>query len=176
MTPITFTLTPEDMLAGNRLAIRRYVRKGVPRFSLGLLIAAIGVTLLAYVFNPQPIAVVAKLFAKILALYMAVAAAMIVYVVFVAPRQRAKKNIAQMPALSRPQTVEWNETTITFTSENGNAAIPLTDLHQWSANDTLLILYPADHIFYLIPKYYIEDMADWDRLIAAIRRAGIKQI
>jgi hypothetical protein len=176
VTPITFTLTLDDMLAANRLAMQRYVRKGLPKFSLAVVVTALVVTLIAYAFNPKPMAVAGALFARIVALYVGVAAVGVAYVLFVAPRLRAKKNMAQMPALSRAQTMEWDETTITFSSDTGHMTVPLTDVHQWAANETVLILYPADHLFYCIPRQYVTDKTSWDRLITAIRRAGITSI
>lgn len=176
MTPITFTLTHDDVLAGNRLAIRRTVRKGAPRIALVLLLVAIGVTLIAYASNPQPVSVVAELFVKIVAIYLAVTGFGILYLGLIAPRQRARKNIAQMPAISREQTMAWDDTSITFSSEIGQATIPLRDMHQWAMDETMLLLYPADHLFYFISRRYVADPADWDSLISTLRAAGIKQI
>jgi hypothetical protein len=176
MTPINFTLTADDVLAGNRLAIRRSVRKGAPRFGLAILAMTGGITMLAYAIDPQPIADVAELFIKVAALYTVVAIVLLAFLLLVMPRLRAKKNIAQMPALSRQQTVSWDDTGIAFASDYGNATIPFVDLYQWAADDQMLILYPADHLFYFVSRQIVTDSADWDRLIAAIKRAGIKQI
>jgi hypothetical protein len=85
VTPITFTLTPADMLAANRLAMQRYVRKGLPKVSLAVVVTALAVTLVAYAFNPQPLGVAGALFARIVALYVGVAAVGVAYVLFVAP-------------------------------------------------------------------------------------------
>ena len=176
MTPIAFTLTQADILAGNRLAIRRSVRKGLVKFALIVLGIALGITVFVYAMNPQPLAAVAELFAKILAVYSGVGAAIILILLFVMPKQRAKKNIAQMRALSREQTVAWDDTTIAFTSGYGNAQVPFADLYRWAADDGIVIIYPADHLFYMIPERVFASQSDRDTLIAALEASTVPRI
>ncbi len=180
MTPIAFTLTEADMLAGNRLAIRRSVRKGAPRYALAVVAISLGVTLIACALQPRDFADVAFLFGKIFAIYIALAFVLAILVLFFAPKQRAKKNFKQMPALRKGQTVAWDGTSIAFTSEYGNATIPLAELHQWAAddgaNDGIVILYPADHLFYMLPARVFTTEADRDALIAALEASPVARI
>jgi YcxB-like protein len=176
MTPIPFTLTEADMLAGNRLAIRRYIRNGALRFVIGVIAVSAGVTMIAFAFAPRPFADAMTLFAEILAIYTALAIALGVFIVFVAPKQRAKKNFKQMPALRRGQSVVWDDAAIAFTSEYGNASIPFADLHQWAADDEIVIIYPADHLFYMLPARVFATEGDRDALIAALEASPVKRI
>ncbi len=176
MTPIAFTLTEADMLTGNQLAMRRYIRKGAPRFALGVIAVSAGVTMIAFAFAPRPLADVMTLFAQILAIYVALAIALGLFIIFVAPKQRARKNFNQMPALRRGQTVMWDDAAIGFTSEYGSVSIPFADLHQWAADDDVVILYPADHLFHMLPARVFETSADRDRLIAALEASPVKRI
>jgi hypothetical protein len=176
MTPIAFTLTEADMLAGNTLAIRRYVRKGAPRYALAIVLVSFGVTAIAYAFSPRPFEGVVTLFLGLLVLYTVLAVVLALFIVFIAPRQRAKKNYTQMPALRKGQTVVWDETSIAFTSDYGNASIPFADLHQWAANDDIVIIYPADHLFYMLASRVFTSPADRASLIAALEASGVKRI
>jgi len=176
VTPIAFTLSESDVLAGNRLAMRRSVRKGLPRFALILIMIALGITLFAYAMNSQPLPIVAILFAKVFAIYSAVGGVIMLILLFVMPKQRAKKNMAQMPALGREQMVAWDNTTIAFTSHYGNVQVPFADLHQWAADDGIVIIYPADHLFHMIPERLFNAPSDRDGLIAALEASGVKRI
>jgi hypothetical protein len=176
MTPVSFTLTSEDMIAGNRLALRRYLKKGAPRYALGVLLAAVGVTLIAYAFRAQALDRMVVVFLEILAIYAALAILLIVFLLFVAPHQRAKKNFKQMPALSREQTVSWDEGEIAFTSKYGSVSIPYGDLHQWAADEELVILYPADHLFHMLPSRVFQSETDRTALISALKNNAVKRI
>ncbi len=176
MTPIAFTLTLDDMLAGNKLAIRRYVRKSSLKFAVGIIAVSLGVTLIAYAARPQPFGDVAVLFAEILAIYAVLALVICVAVLFLAPQQRAKKNFKQLPALSREQSVSWDDEAIAFTSSYGNVSFPIADMHQWAADDGIVILYPADHLFYMLPSRGFENGGDRERLIAALERSPVPRI
>jgi hypothetical protein len=174
--PIAFTLTYDDILAGNTLAIRRSLRKAAPRYALGLTIAAMGVSVIAFAIKPSSFAELLLLFGKIFALYIILAAAIFLLAILFTPKLRAKKNMKQMRALTYDQTVAWDETSISFSSDYGNARIPIIDLHQWSANDGIVIIYPADHLFYMIPSRVFADRSDWDSLITALQNSKVQRI
>jgi hypothetical protein len=176
MTPIAFTLTEADMLAGNRLAIRRYARKGVVKFALWVIAISLAVSLFAFAMATRPFVDALLLFAKILGIYTAIGLIILVIILTVTPKQRAKKNFKQMPALSRGQTVSWDDTVISFASEYGNASIPLAELYQWAADGEIVIVYPADHLFYMLPARVFEAPGDRERLIATLEASGVKRI
>ncbi len=176
MTPIPFTLTEADVVAGNRLAIHRSSRKAAPKLVFWLLALTIGVTLFAYVMRPQPLDRVAQLFGQILAIYVGVAIVVGIIVLYWMPKQRARANMAQMRTLSRAQSVAWTNDTISFTADYGHATIPLADLRQWAADPEIIILYPADHLFYMIPRCAFEQQADWDNLMSVFEQSTVPRI
>jgi anthranilate synthase component II len=180
MTPVAFTLTANDMVAGNRLAVRRYVRKGAVKFAIAVVIVSLAVSVFAFGMRTRPVADALLLFGKIFATYAVIAIVFTLGVLFIMPKRRATKNFRQMPALSREQAVSWDETSITFNSTYGNAIIPLAELHQWAAddraNDGIVIIYPADHLFYMLPARVFATPSDRERLIAALEASGIKRI
>ena len=176
MTPIAFTLTEADMVAGNRLAIRRSLRKLALRELLVVIAIPLGITMLTYAIQPKPFADVLMLFVKLLGVFIALAVVFTLVLIFLMPKQRARKNFRQMPALRRSQSVNWDATSITFTSDYGNASIPLADLHQWAADDEIVIIYPADHLFYMLPSRVFGDRRDWDSLIAALEASPVLRI
>jgi hypothetical protein len=164
------------MLAGNRLAIRRYVRKASPKFAIGIIAISLGVTLIAYAARPQPFGDVLLLFGEILAIYAVLALVIGLALLFLAPHQRAKKNFKQIPALSREQTVSWDDASISFISGYGNVSFPIADMHQWAADDGIVILYPADHIFYMLPSRVFENERDRESLMAALERSPVPRL
>ena len=176
MTPVAFTLTLDDMIAGNRLAIRRSVRKGAPKFALWIVIISVAISLFAFGMRTRPLADALILFGKIFAIYAAIGIVIALIIVFIMPKQRAKKNFTQMPALRRDQTVSWDDTSIAFASDYGNARLPFADLHRWSAGGGIVILYPADHLFYILPNRIFANNDDRDNLIAALEGSLVPQI
>jgi hypothetical protein len=176
MTPVPFTLTHDDLVAGNALAIRRSLRKAAPRYAMALALAALGVTLIAFAIKPQPIADTAILFVKIFAIYWALTILIFLLAIFVAPKLRANKNGKQMPALTRDQSVSWDETAMSFASHYGSTRVPLTDFYQWAANDGIVIIYPADHLFYMLPKRIFSDHHDWDNLVSVLQNSKVPRI
>ncbi len=176
MTPVTFTLTLDDMIAGNRLAIRRYVRKGAAKFAFATFIISLAVCLIAFGMKVRPFSEALILFGKIFAIYAGLGVLFAVVILFSMPKQRARKNFAQMPSLSRDQTVSWDDATIAFTSGYGNANIPLAELHRWAADDGIVIIYPADHLFYMLPARVFEGEGHRLGLISALERSSVLRI
>ncbi len=176
MTPTAFTLTLDDMVAGNQLAFRRYGRKAMPRYILVMIAISLGVTLIAYAAVPRPLPEILQLFGEIFGVYAALSVVLFLFVLLVMPKQRAKKNFKQMPALSREQTVSWDSASIAFASEYGNARIPLAELYQWAADDEIVIIYPADHLFYMLPRRVFANGDDRDRLIGALESSLVRRI
>ena len=176
MTPVSFTLTLDDMIAGNRLAYRRYGRKVMARYVLAMVGISLGVTLIAYAAAPRSLAEILLLFGKIFSVYAVLSVVLILCVLFLLPKQRAKKNFNQMPALRREQSVSWDDASIAFMSEYGNARIPFAELYQWAADDGIVIIYPADHLFYMLPQRVFVNGDDRDRLIGALESSLVRRI
>ena len=89
---------------------------------------------------------------------------------------RVRKNMRQISALSREQHLTWTETGFEIESSQGNTRFPYDEIHQWAANDTSVILYPADHLFFAFPKRIFESEAQASEFLAALESSPAKRI
>lgn len=67
---------------------------------------------------------------------------------------RARKAFDQHKALSAPVNVTIREDGLFFDRERSSGLLLWSEILKWRTSDDLILLYPADHIFHLIPRHF----------------------
>jgi len=85
---------------------------------------------------------------------MSAVAAYLVLWLFVFIPWRAKRSYKQYKALSEPVSVEVRDDGLFFKRENGEGLLPWSHIVKWRQNKKLLLLYPTNNVFHLIPHHF----------------------
>jgi len=72
---------------------------------------------------------------------------------------RARRAFTQYKALSEPVTITLQDDGLCFEREHGNGILPWSQIVKWKGSRDLFLLYPADHIFHLVPRHFFESEA-----------------
>ena len=67
---------------------------------------------------------------------------------------RAKKIYRQYKALSESVSVEVRDDGLFFKRSNGEGLVPWSHIVKWRQSKKLLLLYPANNIFHLVPSHF----------------------
>ena len=70
---------------------------------------------------------------------------------------RARRTFREYKALSEPFSMEVRDDGLFFERQNGSGLVPWGHLVKWRANSSLVLLYPARNLFYLVPKHCFPD-------------------
>jgi len=144
------TLTEQDYVAAQFLHLRP---RPVLAFVGVLLIAAYGLVLF---LSPSP-------WTFGIAAYLVVS--FLVYMPW-----KAKRNFRQYAALSEPVFVEVRSDGIHFKRQNGEGLLPWAHVRKWRHNQRLLLLYPANNIFHLIPVHFFSSQSVYAEFIEEVRK------
>lgn len=87
---------------------------------------------------------------------------------------RARKQFNQISFLKREQKLSWNAQKLFFQSDNGNTHFDIDEFHQCAADSQILLLYPAEHLFYFLPRRIFKSDAQFDALVTQIRQSETK--
>lgn len=176
MTPIGFTLTEEDMLAATKLGTLATYRKNYGKIILMLFVVTLVISGGISAFDWDGWLGFAKLFGLLLATYavLMLVAFALVWAFFI--KWRVRKSMRQIAALSREQYLTWTQTGFEIESSQGNSLFPYDEIHQWAVNDTSLILYPADYLFFVFPRRIFESEAQASEFLAALEACPAKRI
>lgn len=70
---------------------------------------------------------------------------------------RARRTFREYKALSEPFSIEVRDDGLFFERANGSGLVPWGYLIKWRTNSSLVLLYPARNLFYLVPKHFFSD-------------------
>jgi YcxB-like protein len=174
MTPITYALTIDDLTKASRLGMLLNLRRPwwkIPSVILVLSAAILGAITLWDGFR---FGLWFEGFYTLLGLYLVLVIVFIIIVYFWMIGWRARKQFKQMPMLAREQHLHWDNEQLHFASANGEAHFPFTEIHKCYANKEMVLLYPADMLFYLLPRRFFKSQEQYDELVDIARNSGIK--
>jgi hypothetical protein len=176
MIPIGFILTEVDLIAASQLAMLRTYNKNAFKYIVILVGVAALVSCVIAIFNWEGWMELAISFGILLAIYggLIVLATIFSWTFFI--KWRSRKNFRQIAALGREQCLRWNEHELEVTSSQGISRFPYDEIHQWAANDTTIIIYPADHLFFPFPVRIFESAAQCDDFVASLSASSARRI
>jgi YcxB-like protein len=154
----------------------RTYKKNAVKFALTLIgIAAIVACVIA-IFDWNGWLRLAQSFGILLLIYAVLMVIVSIFFWLFFIKWRTRKNLRQMAALRREQSISWNESAIEMTSSQGMSCFPYDEIHQWAANDTAIIVYPADYLFFAFPSRIFESEEQRIDLIAALSASPAQRI
>jgi hypothetical protein len=172
-------LTLDDYLAANRLNYREVMRSRRPLYFIGIiwvvytgLILIIQKSLLELVNIFQAVAVASGL---------ALAVVLLTYGIgYVVLPYRTRKMLAQNKLAGLETHVEIMENAIKLTSEASTTNLAYDLLFKWVSNDKVIALYPANNIFFILPRRSMS-VAQYKDIIAGLtlfdqNRAAAKEL
>jgi hypothetical protein len=176
VTPIAFTLTEVDMIGAGRLGMVATYRKNIVK-SIGWLVGLSAVVAAIIVaFGRDDWSRFPIMFGALLLFYTLLLGFALPLVWLFVVKRNVRKNMRQIAALSREQHFSWTTEGFEVTSSQGISRFPFDEIHQWAVNDTSLILYPADHLFFAFPLRIFESEAQTNEFIAALDGSSAKRI
>ncbi len=176
MTPLTFALTETDLIRANRFALTSYLKANKIKNIAAVLILSSLVALIISIFDWQGWSNFLNFFAILLVVYVSIFVIIMAISWLILPKIRARKNISQFIALSREQNLSWNVDYFDCKSSNGKMNFPFNEIYKWASNETELLIYPADHIFYTFPAHIFENSVQRDEFIQLIAASGARRI
>ncbi len=176
MTPVSFILNEEDLLAASRFAMLRTYKKNTGKFALILISVAAIVSSITAASDWNGWVDLMQIFGIIVLIYafLILIASVFSWLFFI--KWRTRKNLRQMAALRREQIISWNESAVEMTSSQGIFRMPYDEIHQWAANETAIIIYPADYLFFAFPSRIFESKKQRDELIALLSASPARRI
>lgn len=87
--------------------------------------------------------------------------AILVVQFFVYVPWRARRAFGQYKALSEPFSMMVREDGLYFEREHGSGLLPWSQIRKWKSNRDLILLYPADHIFHMLPRHFFATGSDF---------------
>ena len=82
---------------------------------------------------------------------------------------RAKETYRQYKALSEPVSMEIRSDGLYFKRQNGEGLVPWSHIVKWRNNKELLLLYPANNVFYMIPDHFFANKEDYMAFIDTVK-------
>jgi hypothetical protein len=145
MNEATFTVSPDDMIAANRLHFLKSF--SIKRWLEVFILSAVALALFNFgfdwMFDPEGYLIV-------LGTIWAFLATVCIVGWFMIPRQ-ARKNWKQAQKMWIERSVSWDADKIHFESEKGQVHLNWSDYYRWAADDRSLLLYQDDQTFNLVP-------------------------
>jgi hypothetical protein len=176
MTPIKYTLLPEDVLAAARLGFIRIYPKNLFRNAAIVIVIAAVIAGVGEYLDGFVLASFLKGFGILTAIYAGLFVALIPISWHLLLPRRTKKTFLQMPAISLEQTLSWDDEAVMISSSQGQMRVPCKEFHRWTANDKQIIIYPADHVFYVLPRRIFASQQDFVALAELLHRSGVTKI
>ncbi len=81
----------------------------------------------------------------------------------------AKKNYKQYKALAEPMTIEVRDDGLFFKRINGEGLVPWSEIVKWRQNDKLLLLYPANNVFHLVPRHFFTTQEAYAEFVEVLK-------
>jgi hypothetical protein len=82
---------------------------------------------------------------------------------------RAKRTFRQYKALSEPVSAEVREEGLYFKRLTGEGLVPWSHINKWRIGKTLVLLYPANNVFYLIPSHFFSGPEAFSSFVTILR-------
>jgi len=82
---------------------------------------------------------------------------------------RAKRNYRQYKALSEPVSVEVKQDGLYFKRQTGEGLVPWSHVNKWRLGKALILLYPTNNVFYLIPSHFFPGQEAFLSFVAVLR-------
>jgi hypothetical protein len=80
----------------------------------------------------------------------------------------AKRNFRSYKALAESVTVEARVDGLFFRRLNGEGLLPWADIRKWRQNKRLVLVYPANNIFHMIPRRFFENDESFKQFTALL--------
>jgi YcxB-like protein len=176
MTPIKYALLPADVLAAARLGFIRIYRKNLFRNAAIVIAIAAVISGAGEYLDGFVLASFLEGFGILTAIYAGLFVILVPITWYILLPRRTKKTFRQMPAISLEQTLSWDDEAIMISSSHGQMRVPCKEFHRWAANDKQIIIYPADHVFYVLPRRIFASEQDFAALAELLHRSGVTKI
>ena len=81
---------------------------------------------------------------------------------------RSRRLFRQYQALADPVAVEVRADGVFFRRPTGEGLLPWTHVRKWRHSRTLVLLYPADNVFHLVPRRFFPDPRAYGDFLATL--------
>ena len=176
MTPIKYTLTPEDVTAAGRFGFAQIYKENFPRNMLILLAVAAVVALVINLVIGFSLDEFVEGFIMLAIVYFICFVLFFPIAWYLLIPWRSGKTFKQMPSISREQQLSWDDDAVTFSHENGQFKQPFAEFYRWGHNAEAIVIYPASHMFYTLPRRIFPDSASYDALIRRLAETKAEQL
>jgi hypothetical protein len=75
----------------------------------------------------------------------------------------------QYKALAEPMTIEVRDDGLFFKRINGEGLVPWSEIVKWRQNDKLLLLYPANNVFHLVPRHFFTTQEAYAEFVEVLK-------
>jgi hypothetical protein len=168
MNEATFTVSPEDCVAANRLHFLKSI--SIKRWLEVFILSAAALALFNFGFDwifdlEGYLIVLGSIWAFLVTVCVAGW--------FMIPRQ-ARRNWRQAQKMWIERRVSWDADKIHFESEKGQVHVNWSDYYRWAADDRSLLLYQDDRTFHLVPLRNLPSGA-CDAITEYLKAAGVQE-
>jgi YcxB-like protein len=81
----------------------------------------------------------------------------------------ARKTFLQYKALSESVSMQVRSDGLFFKRQNGEELVPWSYIVKWRNNKKLLLLYPANNVFYIVPNHFFAKQEDYITFIDTVK-------
>lgn len=81
---------------------------------------------------------------------------------------KSRRLFRQYKALAEPATLEVREDGLFFRRPTGEYLVPWSHIVKWRHNEKLVLLYPADNAFHLVPRHFFPDPRAYGDFLATL--------
>ncbi len=81
---------------------------------------------------------------------------------------RARRAFGQHAALSELVHITIRDDGLHFERKHGGGLLPWTHVRKWKSSGELILLYPADHIFHMIPRHFFASDQEFSSFQSAL--------
>ena len=82
---------------------------------------------------------------------------------------RHRRIFREYKALSEPFTMVVSEDGLNFESEQGSGLVPWSHIVKWRFNKSLVLLYPARNVYYLVPRHCFAAQSEFEEFTRRVR-------
>ena len=176
MTPITITMSLQDMISATRFGSFRILRKKLPRTIFIIMGISAAIPLIfAAIRNENPKNFVEH-FIYIAAAYILISSVLALIRLYIVIPRGARNSFRQMPALGRTHNIWWDDEFLYSKSNEGEVRLKIVELHKWAANGEVLLIYPVDHVHYIFPRRFFVNDTQFAELVGKLESKEITRI
>jgi hypothetical protein len=82
---------------------------------------------------------------------------------------RSRRTFRQYKALSEPVSIEKRADGLYFKRQHGEGLLPWSHIVKWRRNETLVLLYPANNVFHMVPGHFFPSESDFEAFKALVQ-------